>query len=290
MAGTPGACSQVFCHPIKCMPVMRYRQRYVINTQSEPPPPPSRLNQVAHFLLISRWSCSGCHGKPWRTRRLREAEEVATAPSVATPRADDRRDGCGRSDSPLSSTETEDCHSHQGSSGRTLALRAQITPPPGVRPGLPPEPGPQRSDRSLRRSAGDAPPLTVPVLAAAADEAVDSATLSFLVQRALEVNKKEEEAEKKEEEAKKRKREELRRRQRRQELKREFLDLVDLPSPLTPLQHARMQELADILESEEHPAASSGARRKRKKRRRKRTRRSRPSGSLAVFVLCPGAA
>ena len=28
MAGTPGACSQVFCHPIRCMPVMRYRQRH----------------------------------------------------------------------------------------------------------------------------------------------------------------------------------------------------------------------------------------------------------------------
>ena len=65
-------------------------------------------------------------------------------------------------------------------------LRAQMIPPPGARPGLPPEPGPQRSDRSLRRSAGDAPPLTVPVLAAASDEAVDSATLSFLVQRALD--------------------------------------------------------------------------------------------------------
>ena len=32
VAGTPGACSQVFCHPIRCMLVMRYRQRYVINS------------------------------------------------------------------------------------------------------------------------------------------------------------------------------------------------------------------------------------------------------------------
>ena len=46
VAGTPGACSQVFCHPIQCMPVMRYRQRYVINTQSEPPPPGVPLKQV----------------------------------------------------------------------------------------------------------------------------------------------------------------------------------------------------------------------------------------------------
>ena len=42
VVGTPGACSQVFCHPIRCMLVMRYRQRYVINTQSVPPPPPPR--------------------------------------------------------------------------------------------------------------------------------------------------------------------------------------------------------------------------------------------------------
>ena len=78
----------------------------------------------------------------------------------------------------------------------------------GARPGLPPEPGPQRSDRSVRRSAGDAPPLTVPGLAAAKDEAVDSATLM------------------KEEEAKRRKLEERRGRHRRQALRQEFVVLL----------------------------------------------------------------
>ena len=29
MVGTPGACSQVFCHPIKCMLMRSYRQRHV---------------------------------------------------------------------------------------------------------------------------------------------------------------------------------------------------------------------------------------------------------------------
>ena len=29
VAGTPGACSQVFCHPIKCMLMRSYRQRHV---------------------------------------------------------------------------------------------------------------------------------------------------------------------------------------------------------------------------------------------------------------------
>ena len=35
------------------------------------------------------------------------------------------------------------------------ASRSQSTPHPGERPGLPPEPGPQRSDRTVRRSSGD---------------------------------------------------------------------------------------------------------------------------------------
>ena len=34
------------------------------------------------------------------------------------------------------------------------ALRGQKTPPPGVRPGSPSDPGPQRSDRTVRRSSG----------------------------------------------------------------------------------------------------------------------------------------
>ena len=62
-------------------------------------------------------------------------------------------------------------------------LRALKTPPPppGVRPGLPLEPGPERSDRTLRRSAGDGlPHLALPSLASSAREAVDSATLAFV--------------------------------------------------------------------------------------------------------------
>ena len=34
-------------------------------------------------------------------------------------------------------------------------LRAQKTPPPGERPGILAEPGPQRSDRTVRRSSGE---------------------------------------------------------------------------------------------------------------------------------------
>ena len=64
-----------------------------------------------------------------------------------------------------------------------------------------------------------------------------------------------------------------------------FPELVDLPSPLTPLHHAKIQELADILESEEQPAAASGARRKRKKRRRRRRRRRETSEDFNGFAL-----
>ena len=72
------------------------------------------------------------------------------------------------------------------------APRSRNTPHPRERPGLLPEPGPQRSDRAVRRSSGDAPSLALPALAAESYEAIDSATLCFLVQRALDVKKEEE--------------------------------------------------------------------------------------------------
>ena len=40
MAGTPGACSQVFCHSIRCTRVMVHRQRSSIYSPFAPPPPP----------------------------------------------------------------------------------------------------------------------------------------------------------------------------------------------------------------------------------------------------------
>ena len=62
-------------------------------------------------------------------------------------------------------------YTHHASRGQTRArareevelathfgLRAQKTPPPGERPGLLLEPGPQRSDRTVRRSSGDSLP------------------------------------------------------------------------------------------------------------------------------------
>ena len=61
------------------------------------------------------------------------------------------------------------------------ALRGQKTPPPGVRPGSLCDPGPQRSDRTVRRSSGELPLLAAPVLADTAAEAVDARTVRYLL-------------------------------------------------------------------------------------------------------------
>ena len=78
------------------------------------------------------------------------------------------------------------------------ALRRQTAPPLGARPGTLAEPGPQRSDGSLRRSSENTPLLVVATLAAAAD-GVDAATLAFLTARALEDRRKEEQEEREKE-------------------------------------------------------------------------------------------
>ena len=76
------------------------------------------------------------------------------------------------------------------------ALRGQKTPPPGVRPGSLCDPGPQRSDRTVRRSSEEVPLLAVPVLAGG--DGVDRTALSFLVRRAVEDRKREGEGEEEE--------------------------------------------------------------------------------------------
>ena len=69
--------------------------------------------------------------------------------------------------------------------------RAQKTPPPGARPGILAEPGPQRSDRSRRHLSGDAhPTLGLPVLAGESGEVVDVSTLAFLTRAVLEEKRK----------------------------------------------------------------------------------------------------
>ena len=73
------------------------------------------------------------------------------------------------------------------------ALREPTTPPPGERLGCLVDPGLQRSDRTVRRSAGDGlPTLGLPVLAGASGEAVDDSTLAFLTRVTLEERRKDE--------------------------------------------------------------------------------------------------
>ena len=73
--------------------------------------------------------------------------------------------------------------------------RAQKRPPPGERPGILAEPVPQRSDRTVRRSAGDGFPTPgVPVLAGASGEAVDASADTRKVEEARMDAKKGEEA------------------------------------------------------------------------------------------------
>ena len=61
------------------------------------------------------------------------------------------------------------------------APRGQMAPPPGARLGIFAEPGPQRSDRTVRAH----PTLGLPVLAGASGEEVDASTLAFLSREAL---------------------------------------------------------------------------------------------------------
>ena len=99
-------------------------------------------------------------------------EEAATAPSVASPRADDRFYGPSRGYAPRRSTGTEDS---QGQGGGDSRRQKEL--PPGARPAPRFELSrPQRSDRIVRHFAGDGlPTLALPSLARSAGEAGDGA-------------------------------------------------------------------------------------------------------------------
>ena len=148
-------------------------------------------------------------------------------------------------------------------------LRAQKTPPPGERPRCLSDPGPQRSGRTVRHSAGEAPSLLLPSLADAAADVVDHSSLAFLLKASLSQRRKEEE-----EEARKVEMEQVlavkeQWRARRKVLKDEFVALMDLPS-LTPLQVSRTRELVEAMDAYDASKPSSGSSRRKRKKRRKR--------------------
>ena len=73
--------------------------------------------------------------------------------------------------------------------------RAQSTPPAGLRPGVLQDPGPPLVEAvTVGYVAAGVPLLSAPSLADSSAEVIDGSTLSFLLQRALEVKRKEEEA------------------------------------------------------------------------------------------------
>ena len=158
-------------------------------------------------------------------------------------------------------------------------LRALIPPLPGVRPGSLFDPGPQRSDRTVRHSAGDTPLLVVPALRG--HDGVDGTTLRFLLEQNLSLKKKQEEEEK-----------ERKWREQRKVMKAEFMALMALPS-LTPLQASRSQEL--VVEMAAHdaskPSSGSSKRKKKKRKRRKLPKAPLPrSGAVLGQGRCAGVA
>ena len=128
-------------------------------------------------LVVVAMESHGEHDDSARRRRMRRLRQwqrhermtVAMALTEATHQAAPRRQ------KPVSPVREE------VERATNYGPRALKTPPPGERPGILAEPGPQRSDRSLRRSAGDShPTLGLPVLAEVSGDAVDASTSRFL--------------------------------------------------------------------------------------------------------------
>ena len=152
------------------------------------------------------------------------------------------------------------------------ALRGQKTPPRGMRPGSLLDPGPQRSDRTVRHSAGDAPLLVVPALRS--DDGVDGTTLRFLLEQNLSLKKKQEEEE------------ERKRLERRQVLLEEFFALADVPvRRRSPQQVSRLEALAEALDDDSAAPSSQPSRRKRKKKRKRKLPRNSSHPRLAARHL-----
>ena len=148
-------------------------------------------------------------------------------------------------------------------------LRAPMPLPPGTRPApLSEVAGPQRCDRTVRGTSLGAPPLAAPQLAA--NETLDSAALSFLLNRALEEKEKEEEERVKREEEQVKRQEALLTRLQAERDVLLVLGLGALSSKQKKRLNAVLGEREAILDRRERRRVVA----KRKKKRR-RTRKSR---------------
>ena len=138
MAGTPGACSQVFCHPIRCMFMRSYRQRHVrysiVRTTTTTTHHPSRFPQRLLFLRSFRKQlCAVSHGCRQRCRRRHRQcppPEGATTQTVPSARTSERRHGPVREYAP----HLEGSEEGQGRGGGTRSTarpRSGSASPPG---------------------------------------------------------------------------------------------------------------------------------------------------------------
>ena len=169
------------------------------------------------------------------------------------------------------------------------ARRGLKSPPPGGRPGILPEPLPQRSDRSWRHFSGDGlPQLAMPSLASAASESVDSATLAFLTRAALEERRKEEKkVEMKEKEAQKVKQVELRARVSAATRELDTLLLVPFVRR-SDQENDRVDELQKLLVRLQERSAllTAPSKRKKQKKKKKRKRKLPKSSSCLRIRRC----
>ena len=145
MAGTPGACSQVFCHPIRCMLMRSYRQRHVRcnhrpyhnhhnhHTSRFPQVFPTALcvtcKKISSVVDMPDVDHAGTGAARRRRERRHRAYLRYARMSVAMVLAE--------AYAPLCSKETEDCQGPRmrWSTRRYGGLRALSTPPPGTRAG-----------------------------------------------------------------------------------------------------------------------------------------------------------
>ena len=151
------------------------------------------------------------------------------------------------------------------------APRGQKTPPPGERSALLSEvAGPQRSDRSVRHSAGEASLLVVPSLRGA--DGVDGTTVSYLLAGNLKLQKEEEEEEEEEKERRRKREGRWQHEARMRELDRR----VWADEPLTPAESNAWRKWAGHVRSE--------PRRKKKRKKKKLPRAPRPRQGLSTSL------
>ena len=163
------------------------------------------------------------------------------------------------------------------------ALRGQKTPPPGERPApLSEVAGPQRSDGTVRHSAGDAPLQVVPALRG--DDGVDGTTLRFLLEQNLSL-KKEQEEEEKERELKEKEAQKVKLEEKLKELDgrwravtRELDTLLLVPFERRSDQEedrvVKLQKLRDRISWERSALLFAPSKRKKKKKRKKKLPKS----------------